>query len=195
MNKLLLIVLLLLSTRACFAQKDRDTILNSLPLVDGKLVYAGNVNVSGHNSAKLDSNAKNWLNSYFKYHRPDTLLKDKDLGSSVLSQGLLEFRMTTTSLALVKYNFYVVITIKINCREDNYTYRISDIYFVPKSKFFRAASYYQSSPEYLIGLLNKKHLGLADWMNMGRKKITEYITRTDNAVKACITSLNAAMAN
>ncbi|MDB4903905.1 MAG: hypothetical protein JWQ63_3186 [Mucilaginibacter sp.] len=195
MNKLLLIVLFLFLTRTCFAQKDKDTLISNLPMINGSLVYTDSIKVKDHSRIMLDSTAKKWLNSYFKYHRPDTLSKDKDPESSVLSQGLLEFRMTTTSLALVKYNFYVVIKIKINCTENNYAYRISDIYFVPKSKFFRAVGYYQSSPEYMIGLLNKKHLGIVDGMNMGRKKIREYITRTNDAVQACITSLNTAMAN
>ncbi|HEY2583590.1 MAG TPA: hypothetical protein VGI43_17390 [Mucilaginibacter sp.] len=194
MKKLLPIIMLFVTTKV-LSQNVRDTILNSLPLVDGKLVYADSVTVKNQARTKLDSTARKWFVSYFKYYQADTLANDRDSSSSVLSKGLLEFRMTTTSLALVKYNFYVVITMKIICKDNNYSYRISDIYFMPKGGVFRAVIYYQSSPEYLIGLLNKKHLGIVDGINMGRKKIGEYLSRTNDAVRTCIASLNKAMLN
>jgi hypothetical protein len=195
MNRWSLILLLLLIANTIFAQKDKDSVVNNLPVVNGKLIYTDSITVKGHSRATLDNAAKKWLAAFFEYQRPDTLSKDKDTNSSVLSQGILKFRMTTTSLALVKYDFYLVITIKVDCKDNYYTYKIFDIFFVPKSRFFRAVIYYQDSPEYLIGLYHKKHLGLEPALDMGRKKIREYLTRVNDAITACISSLNKAMAN
>jgi Domain of unknown function (DUF4468) with TBP-like fold len=195
MNKYLFSVLFLFMSIAAFAQSDKDSVINSLPVVDGKLVYTDSVNVKNQSKAHLDSIAKKWFAGYFKYYRADTVSKDKDINSTILKQGALEFRMATTSLALVKYDFFLVITFKINCKDDYYTYKISDTYFMPKDRFFRVAIYYESSPDYLIGLYKQKHMGLGPSVNFGRKKIREYLTRTNNAIQACIASLNKAMTN
>ena len=194
MNRLFLLVLFFLIAKAGFAQQ-KDTLISNLPMVNGRLVYADSIKIESHNRSTLDSAAKSWFAGYFKYHQPDTLSKDKDINSTILSQGLLEFRIATSSLALIKYNFYLIITIKVDCKDNYYTYKIFDIYFRPKSDFFYKVGYYQSSPDYLIGLYSKKHLGLVAGMNLGRKKIREYLKCTNDAVLACIASLNKAMAN
>jgi hypothetical protein len=196
MNRILLVALFcLLAARTVFAQDDKDSIVNKMPLVNGKLVYADSVKVKGRDKVKLDSTVKKWFGSYFKYQSPDTLSKDKDVNSSVLSQGALEFKMSPSSLGLVKYDFYLIMTIKIDCYSDYYSFKIYNIFFTLKSGLFRAAGYYQTSPEYLIGLLSKKHIGVGPSVNMGRKKIREYLTNTNDTIQGCITSLNNAMAN
>jgi len=194
-RKLLIAILFLLISKAGLAQNDKDTLVYNLPVVDGKLVYADSVNIKGHSRAVLDSTAKDWLKKYFKLNRPDTLTKDLDISSSVLSQGALEFRMTTTSVALVKYDFYLIISIKINCRDNYYSYKIFDIFFLPKKDFFRKVISYQSNPDYLIELYKQKHLGFANSINYGRKKIREYLRRTNDNIRACISSLNKTMQN
>ncbi|WP_144910823.1 DUF4468 domain-containing protein [Mucilaginibacter frigoritolerans] len=195
MNKWLLCLMFLLVSIAASAQKDKDSLVNSLPVVNGKLTYSDSISVKGRNKATLDSTAKKWFAGYFKYHQVDTLSKDKDVSSSVLSQGVLEFRIATTSLALVKYDFYLIITLKINCNDGNYTYKIFDTYFMPKNQFFRRVIVYQNSPDYLIGLYKQKHMGFGPSINYGRKKVREYLKCTDDAIQACIASLNTAMTN
>jgi hypothetical protein len=195
MKRILFIALFLLVTKAGFAQNEKDSIVNSMPMVNDRLIYADSIQTKGRDKMTSDTILKKWFNGYFKMYCPDTLSKDKDVNSSILEQAATEFRMTTTSVALVKYDFYLVMTIKINCYNGYYTYKIFDIFFIPKSRVFRTVGYYQASPEYLIGLLNKKHLGLVDGMNMGGKKIREYLTHTNDGVQACIASLNKAMAN
>jgi hypothetical protein len=159
------------------------------------LVYADSIQIKGRDKKALDTTVKKWFTNYFKMYRPDTLAEDKDVNSSVLDQCGLEFRMSTTPEALVKYDFYLIMTVRINCYKGCYTYKIFDIFFIPKSRLFRTVGYYQTNPEYLIGLLNKKHMGLGPSINMGRKKIREYLTNTNDAIQACITSLNKAMVN
>jgi hypothetical protein len=191
MNKLLLIVLFLFVTKAGFAQKDKDTVVYNLPVVDGKLVYTGSVNLNGHDRAKLDSNAKNWLNSYFKYHQRDTLSKDKDTTNSVLNWGILEYHVTP---GLISIPFYAIITVKINCNNDSYSYKIFDIHFRPQNGTLNAIGY-QRDPDYLIGLYKQKHIGFITSMSIDRKMIREYLSKTNSAILNCIASLNKAMAN
>ncbi len=195
MHKLLLTAFFLLLTSPLFAQKETDTLLNKLPMVNGRLVYADSIAVKGRNKAALDSAAKKWFYSYFKQYCADTLTKDQDAGSSILNQGALIFRMSPNALGLVKYDYYLIVTLKINCTNEGYSYKIFHIYFAPKSKLFRAVGYYQTSPDYLIGLLNKKHLGLEPALDMGRNKIRDYLTHTNDAIQACIASLNKSMTN
>jgi len=195
MNRLLLITLFLVFTKAAFAQTGKDSVVYNLPVVNGKLTYTDSVNVKGHSKAALDTTLKKWFLGYFKYYRPDTSAKNKDPKSSLLEQAILEFRMSTSSLGLVKYKFYLYISIKVDTRDNAYNYKISDIFFSPESGTFRAIGYYQSSPDYLIDLYKQKHLGLGPSINMGRPKIREYLTRTNDAIQACIASLNKAMTN
>ena len=61
MNRWPLILLLLLIANACFAQKDKDSVVNNLPMVNGRLVYADSIMVKGHSKATLESAAKKWL--------------------------------------------------------------------------------------------------------------------------------------
>jgi hypothetical protein len=126
---------------------------------------------------------------------PDTLSKDRDITSSVLDYGLLEFSIAPSSGVLIKYNFNLVLTIRIDCKDDYYTYKIFDIHFWPKSHLVNKIVYHANNPDYLIGLLNKKHLGLSQSFSMGRKKIKEYLTLTNDSIQACISSLNKAMTN
>jgi hypothetical protein len=182
-----------------FAQARKDTVDNQdafiyqMPMVSGHLIYADTVILNNHNKTQLDSAAKKWFSGYFKYYRPDTLSKDSDRNSAILNQAAVTFKMTTTSLSLVKYNFYLIFSIKINCTDNKYTYKIFDIYFVPKSDLFRNISYYQHSPDYLIGIYKQKHLSMVNSINMGRKKVREYLKNTDDGIRASITSLNLAM--
>jgi hypothetical protein len=201
MNKLLLLTLLLFFAKTGFSQTSKDTTTNQdafiyqMPIVNGHLTYADTIILDNHNKTQLDSTVKKWFNAYFKYYRPDTLSKDSDHNSTILNQAAVTFKMTSTSVSLVKYTFYLIFSIKVNCTGNKYTYKIFDIYFVPKSDLFRNISYYQNSPDYLIGIYKQKHLGFANSINMGRKKVCEYLKNTDDGIRACIASLNKAMAN
>jgi hypothetical protein len=213
---------LLLLTAKLFAQSHRDSLVNNMPMVNGRLVYADTVKVPGHSQKQLDTTAKKWFAGYFKFQRPDTarrkdstttngkdsaatklkdstvskvkeLKGDNDATGDLSRQAVLEFRMTTTSVALVKYKFYLVMSIKIHCIDNGYTYKIDDIFFVPESKVFRAVGYYDTSPEYLIGLYQKKHMGLEPSIDLGRKKVVEYLNNVDTGVRGAIASLQQVM--
>lgn len=192
MKRFLLIILILFIAKTGLAQKDKDTSVYNLPVVNGKLVYTATINVSAHDSAKLDSNAKKWVISYFKYHEADTLSKDKDTTTtSVLSCAALEERIKP---GLINIPFYITMTIKVNCKSNHYIYRIFDIYFRAQSRAVSAIGF-QRDPSYLIALYKQKHIGFVNSMSIDKKMIREYLCKTNTAVLDCIASLNKAMAN
>jgi hypothetical protein len=193
MKRIFLLPLLFLAAFAAHSQDKQDSLVYHMPIVDGKLVYADTISVPGRTKSLLDSAAKKWLNSYFTFHRPDTLRADLDSSSSVLSQGLLQFNIAPTSMSLVKYEFYLSFCIKINCSNDKYICRIFNVFFVPKSRLSRAIVVHLESPEYLIDSYKKEHMGLAPTVNFGRKKMAEYLEDTDRLIRQAIASLNAAM--
>ncbi|MES2110443.1 MAG: DUF4468 domain-containing protein [Bacteroidota bacterium] len=195
MNRWLIVLFFLLTTSVVLAQNEKDTLVYKMPVIDGKLIYKDSIELKGRKKTMMDSVAKKWFFSYFKYYKKDTSSRDKGLSGIILDKAAVEFRMSTTSVALVKYDFYLIFTLQVNCADGYYTYKIFDIFFTPKSSLFRSVGYYQQSPEYLLGLYKQKHLGFGPAINMGRKKIREYLTNTDNGIRACIASLNKAMAN
>lgn len=192
MDKLFIIILLLLIKNLAIGQKGKDTIVYNLPTVNGKLTYIDSIKVKGHSRALLDSTAKKWLTGYMKYNWPDTLSVDKDSSSSVLSKGLLEFCAPPNSLKVVYYNYYLLVTIKINCTDGCYTYKISDTYFRPKSGLANAVVEHPTSPDWLIDRYKRKKYGF--WSIDG-VTIRTYLACVNTAIVNCITSLNKAMAN
>lgn len=180
---------------SAFAQKDVDSAILRMPLVGNKLIYADSISLPNHTQKILDTTVKKWFVGYFKHYRPDTLSKDRDPQASILEQAAVEFKMTTTSVALVKWKFYLVMSIKIICRDNGYSYKISDIFFMPENKTMRAVGYYQHSPEYLLDLYKKEHLGFEPAIDMGRKKIAEYLTNVNSPIQNAIASLKKAMTN
>jgi len=186
--KLILLAAFLLASNVIFAQK--DSIVYKIPTVGEKVVYSGTVAVNGKTHIMLDTTAKAWFNSNFKYKRPDTSPGSLDT-SSVFSQGLLEYKVRP---GMVNIPFLCQITIRITCKNNQYNYNISDIYFRPKSEFLNGVGY-QNSPDYLVKVGKKKHLGLGTSWNVTRGQIREYLTKMNTAILACIASLNKAMSN
>src|ERR1700748_2781844 len=117
MSRVLLLSLLLFITIAGFAQSDKDTLISKLPIVNDTLIYKGDIEIQGRCKARLDTTARKWFIGYFADHKPDTLAKDKDTSAALVQLGLLEFRIATTSLALVKYKFYILTSVKVVCKD------------------------------------------------------------------------------
>jgi hypothetical protein len=186
--KFTLLAAFLLASNVIFAQK--DSIVYKIPMDGDKVVYSGIVGVDNKNHVMLDTAAKAWLKGYFKYLRPAAPPDAQDT-SSVFSQGLLEYKVRP---GMINIPFYCQITIRVTCKENQYSYRISDIYFRPQNGFLNAVGY-QNSPDYLVRVGKKKHLGLATAWNVSRGQIREYLTRMNTAIRECIASLNKAMAN
>ena len=182
------LVLFLLASNVILAQK--DSIVYKIPTDGDKVVYSGTVAVSNKNKAALDTVSKAWLKGYFKYLRPATPPDNQDT-SSVFSQGLLEYKVRP---GMINIPFYCQVTIRITCKDNQYSYNISDIYFRPKSEFLNGVGY-QNSPDYLVKVGGKKHLGLGTSWNVTRGQIREYLTRMNTAILECIASLNKAMVN
>jgi len=192
MNRSILIILFLLIANADFAQKGKDTVVYNLPVVNGRVVYTDSINIKGKSKAVLDSAVQRWFTGYFKSYRPDTLAKDRDANSNILSQVLLEFRNSPNSYRIVYYNFYLIMTIKVNCKDGYYTYTIFDIFFRPKSGFVNAVIVHPTNMEYLIELYKKKHRGL---YSLDKSTIRSYLFNVNSVIQTCIASLNKAMIN
>lgn len=191
MNRLLLIVLFLLSANKIFAQKDKDTTVYNLPEVNGKLVYKDSIFVKGRSDVMLDSLAKKWFNGYFKYWQSDTLSKDRVKNCSVLAQGVLEY---TARPGLLNIPYFAIISIMIKCNDDGYVYEIHDILFRPQNGILYRIGY-ERDPEYLINLYKQKHIGLIKAMSIDRGMIRNYLSSMNTAVLNCIASLKKAMTN
>ncbi|MDB5089532.1 MAG: hypothetical protein JWR09_3526 [Mucilaginibacter sp.] len=193
MNRAIILILFLIITKTGLAQNGKDTIVFKLPVVNGKLTYTDSIGVQGHNKAVLDSAAKKWINSYFKYHWADTVSKHKDARSSVLSWGILEFRAPPNSMRVVYYSYYLWVTIKINCEDGYYTYKISDACFRPQSNFFNKIVVHPTNADWLIDIYKKKDYGLMH--HFDGSTIRYYLSGVNTAIVNCIASLNKAMAN
>ena len=193
MSRTVILILFLIIAKTGLAQKGKDTIVYKLPVVDGKLTYTDSIKVQGHNKAVLDSAAKKWISSYFKYHWADTLSKDMDARSSVLSWAVLEFRAPPNSMRVVYYDYYMRVTIKISCEDGYYTYKISDACFRPKSNFFNKIVSHPTNADGLIDMYKKKDYGLMH--KADGSTIRYYLSAVNTAIVNCIASLNKAMAN
>lgn len=190
MSRIVLTAMLIFMVIAGFAQKEKDSIVYQMPMVNGRVVYTGSVNVENRSKAALDSVAEKWIPGYFEHYWIDTLTKDKDT-AGIVDMGLLEFRASPNFSGLVKYKFYLKVSIAINCEENRYTYRIFDIQFRPKSRFFNVVVYHPTTPEYLINYYKKKHRNILS--NFDPTAIKNYLTCVNSAVTACIASLKKAM--
>lgn len=174
---------------SAFAQKAKDTLIYNLPVDSGRLIYKDTITLNGHSKALLDTAALHWFKGYFKYYKPDTLALQQDSTSTIAEQALIEF---TVRPGLINIPYVAIITIHITCRENNYSYKIYNIRFGPKS---RTLTYlYQHDPEYMIALYKKKHLGFMTSMNLDRGMIRNYLSNMNTAIITCIASLKKAMA-
>lgn len=178
----------LLAFNAAFAQK--DSIVYKIPTEGDKVVYSGTVNVNNISGAQLEAISKNWLDSYFKYHLPAAAPTGADT-TRLYNRATIEYKVRP---GMVNIPFYCHFIISITCKDNQYSYRISDIYFRPKNNTLNSIGY-ENSPDYLVKIGKRKHLGLATSWNVTRGQIREYLTKMNDAILACIASLNKAMTN
>jgi len=183
-----LLFFFLLAFNAAFAQK--DSIVYKIPMVGDKVVYSGTVTVNNKSAAQLDAASKSWLDSYFKYHLPAAAPAGADT-TKLYNKAMIQYKVRP---GMVNIPFYCQFIISVSCKDNQYSYRISDIFFRPKSNTLNGMGY-QNKPEYLIEVGKKKHLGLSTAMNVTRGQIREYLTKMNAAILECIASLNKAMAN
>jgi hypothetical protein len=189
--KRILFVIFLFLVKAGFAQTGKDTVVYNLPVVDGKLIYADSVEVKGHNKAKLDSISKKWLDTCFIYYRSDTSAQGRDAKYSVSSQGVVMFNMRGTVL---KLDYYCLMTLHVICKDNGYSYSISDLHLKPKSGFYYSVQGGRD-PDYLIALYKKKHWSLKEVYEYDRPMIRNHLLPMNTRILAFIASLNKAMAN
>ncbi|MFI5160282.1 MAG: hypothetical protein ACHQHN_03350 [Sphingobacteriales bacterium] len=186
--KSFLLFFFLLAFNAAFAQK--DSIVYKIPTEGDKVVYSGTVAVNNRSAAQLDAISKSWLDSYFKYHLPAAAPAGADT-TKLYNKATIEYKVRP---GMVNIPFYCQFIISINCKDNQYSYRISDIYFRPKSNTLNGIGY-ENSPDYLVKIGKRKHLGIATSWNVTRGQIREYLTKMNAAMLECIASFNKAMTN
>ena len=189
MNKVLLVILLITLTGTAFAQQ--DSIIKKIPVVNGRIVYADSITITGHTAAELDSAAKKWLRSYFLYTDTNVSHANALAGGILFNRGVFEFKCRPGYLNIP---FYGIITIQVFCRDNFYSYRITDIFFRPHNGVLNAIGY-ERDPNFLMSLYNKKHLSFSEAWRVDKHEIRGYLVGIDAAVRSCIASLNKAMAN
>jgi hypothetical protein len=191
MKRNLLTLLLIAISAIAFAQRaEKDSVIKRIPLVDGKIVYADSITVSGHTAVQLDSVAKKWFRSYFLYTDNKAGAPDST-ASVVYNRGVFEFKCMP---GYVNIPFYGILTIQITCHNNSYSYSIFNIYFRPHNGFLNAVGF-ERNPNYLIGLYYKKHLSFGEAWRVDKHEIRGYLVGIDGAVRTCIASLNKAMAD
>ena len=169
-----------------------DSLLARLPIINGKLIYQDSINIPGQNVSKLDSMVKRWFYNNFQY-RCFLPQKGKDTLHNLLGQGIMEFSDFNRH-QIVKYHYYLVMTIQINCRDNSYSYKISDMGLVLKNKFLNSAVMRPATPEYIIDLYkHKKHY----WWTTGftSNGLKDYLANMNRLALNTVASLKKAMAN
>lgn len=194
MCRSVLLVLFLFAAMTSFCQTGKDTVVYNLPVVNGKLIYTGSVDLKNRNKMSIDTAAKNWLLEYFKddYLKwyPTNLPKN-DTDYITLRRGFFPYYARP---GYINIRFYAILNLKISVVANKYIYRIDSIYFRPQNNMLNALGY-ENDPEYLINLYKKKHLGLFTSMSLDRNMIRKYLSALNKAILDCITSLNKAVAN
>jgi hypothetical protein len=186
--QLVLFFFFLLAFNAAFAQK--DSIAYKIPTEGDKVVYSGTVAVNNKSAAQLDAISKSWMDSYFKYHLPAAAPIGADT-TKLYNKATIEYKVRP---GMVNIPYYCQFIISITCKDNQYSYRISDIYFRPKSNTLNGIGY-KNSPDYLVKIGKRKHLGLAISWDITRGQIREYLSKMNTAMLECIASLNKAMNN
>lgn len=193
MNKSLFTLLLIGITSTAFAQRElKDSVIQRMKTdTSGMIFYMDSIQVKGHNKAQLDSAAKKWFHGYFLYADTNVNRTNKPQGGAIFNRGVFEFKCMP---GYVYVPFYGIMTIQVICKDNFYSYRITDLYFRPHNGFLNAIGY-QRNPNYLLKLYYKKHLSFGELMNVDKRMIRAYLFSIDEAVHKCISSLNTAMIN
>lgn len=182
----LIFFLLLFSVQMSFAQDDKDTIINRLPIINGKLIYKDSVAVFNTGRSILSTKAKRWFNDYYKHHETKPGLISID---TLLGHGTIECKFKP---GMINIPFYQIATILIVCKDNYYKYSIYNIYFWPQSKTLNTIAY-ENNPEELIKLYKQKHIGFFRSITIDRNMIRKYISAMNINIQASIMSLNKAM--
>ena len=190
MNKLAFIIIFLSVGNIALAQK--DTTLYYIPLINNKIVYQDSIIVPGRTRAEIDAAAKKWFYNYFKIYKTNTTQKIEDPANSISDLGIIEFDMAPRKK---RHRFYLVTNIDINCRDNNYSYKIYYIYIRPKGGLLKGAGCFAGSSETLVNMYNKKRLRFFRLKESRKKMIVNYLANIDANVRNCINSLNKAIMN
>jgi hypothetical protein len=186
---LLLFFVGFLTVHIAYAQKDEA--IKQMPVINGHLIYTDSISIQGHNAAQLDTLAKKWFYSYFKYTDTNVVRTAKDKKSIIFNRGVFEFKCTPM---LITMQYYGIVTVQVQCKNNYYTYKIYQIWFRPENGVLNSLAY-KSSADYLLKLYNKKHLSFSDLMSIDKAEVRNYLFGIDESIRLCISSLNKAMAN
>jgi hypothetical protein len=177
MRKLYFLFLLLFISNKGIAQ---DKLLEILPLKEGKVTYIDVIELQGVSKEELYNRVKHWFAFTYNSGKDVIQLDDKEKGE-IIGKGC--FKEKWMIRFYFSQNVNVWKTIKIQIRENQYRYEISNF----RMKIYDPFSQYAS--------LTDVGIPLEDWNKGHDLNNLRFYPKIDNQVIAIINSLDKAMKN
>lgn len=157
----------------------QDTkLLDILPLKDGKVTYAGVVQVDSVDKNQLYTRAKKWFVDTYKSAKDVIQLDDKENGE-VIGKGFFKTMWQVTFISSQEVNVWH--TIKISVKDNRFRYEITAFRF----------RYYVSPSTYTRG--QDVDVALEDFGKSREKNSKKFYAQVDTEVKATIESIEKFM--
>lgn len=121
-----MLICFLLAATKCYSQK-KDTTGLRLPYVDGKLTYTTIINEKELNKSDLYKNAKQWFVDTFESSSHVIQSEDKEEGV-IVGKGIIPIYH---GKGMYRQSVSTSMTIKIECKDGRYRYKIYDILVKP----------------------------------------------------------------
>lgn len=173
MKKLHLILLLLFS-KAAFAQK--DTIGLHIPYTNGSVVYEKIFNTPGKSQAELYKNAQQWLVARYKTERAIEIADTLD--AKVIGRGNEVFNIDLALGNAISFNG--LFTIQIDCKDNKYRCRIYSINLHYGQK--NAADQINTRPEEMINFLLGRNASVPVTKSQAKKVLASLGETVDNTM-------------
>jgi|GEM_PF-925764 len=180
MKKTILMTLLAMLCLSATAQI-KDTVGLNLPIVDGKIVYEGIVDIPGTTKNDLYQNAQQWFVDFFKSSKDVIQNQDKDNGL-VVGKGMLDFNARVgLGMSMVQHN---KLTVKIICKDNKYKYSVYDMILYPPEGNEKYSTPFDNLYGKLIGTVK---------IGGTKSAIKDILKKNDIEVKKMIESIKMAM--
>jgi len=180
MQKIILLPLLAFLSLTVKAQI-KDTVGLNLPIVDGKILYEGIVDIPDKTKNDLYQNAQQWFVDYFKSSKDVIQNQDKDNGI-VVGKGMLDFNARVgLGMSMVQHD---KLTIKIVCKDNKYKYSVYDMILYPPEGNEKYSTPFDNLYGKLIGTVK---------IGGSKSAVKDILKKNDIEVRKMIESIKLAM--
>ena len=177
MRKLFFLFIVILISNEVSAQ---DKLLEILPLKNGKVTYADEIQLQGVSKDELYKRAKHWFVNTYNSSKDVIQLDDKENGE-VIGKGCFKEKWMVSFYFSQNVNVWK--TIKIQIKDDQFRYEISD---------FRMKNYYLASQNASITDVG---IPLEDWNKGHDTNNKKFYPKINSQIIALISSLEKSMKN